>query len=402
MKYDFTTVIDRSGQHAMAIDGAGLIPGVFPEAPDEGFNVIPLWIADMSFATAPCITEALMERVKHPLYGYFLPPREFKERIIWWHKTRNKVEGLKPEHIDYQNGVIGGVITAANVLCNPGETILIHSPIYNGFGRGLCNEGYKLESSPLVEDENGLMRMDFEDMERRIVANDIHTMVFCNPHNPCGRVWERWELEKLIELCEKHDVYVICDEIWSDLTMPNQQHIPLNSINDIARKRVVAFYALGKTFNMSGMMASYHIIYNKRLRDLIKRRGSMTFYNEMNVLSLPAFMAGYTPEGGEWVDELMQTISDNMDYTLERFSHYSGVKYTKPQATYMLFVDFSQWCADHGMTVEEFATKACKVGVTCQYGAVFGDPNSIRMNLALPQSLIAEAFDRLDKYVFNA
>lgn len=401
MKYDFTTVIDRSSQHAMAIEGPGLYPGVFPEAPDGGNSIIPLWIADMSFATCPSITEAIQKRVAHPLYGYFLPPQEFADKIIWWHKTRNKVKELMPEWIGYENGVIGGVVTAAQVFCTPGENILIHKPIYNGFERGLVNMGYKLIYSPLVEDQNGLMRMDFADMERRIVENNIHTMVFCNPHNPCGRVWEHEELEQMLALCEKHDVYIISDEIWSDLTEPGYQHIPLWSVNEIARNRVVAFYALGKTFNCSGMVASYHIICNERLRDLVKRRANMTFYNEMNVFTLPAFLGAYTPEGGEWVDELMQVISDNMDYTIEYFSRYPGIKCTKPQATYMLFVDFSEWCENHNITVSEFAKKGCRLGVTWQNGAVFGDPNAIRMNLAVPRALLDEAFARLDKYVFN-
>jgi len=402
MKYDFTTVIDRSGQNAMAVDGLGLIPGIFPEAPEDGFDVIPLWIADMSFATCPSITNAIQERVAHPLYGYILPPKEFTDKIIWWHKTRNKVKELGAECIGYENGVIGGVVTAAQVLCNPGENILIHAPIYNGFGRGLVNMGYKLIYSPLVEDQNGLMRMDFADMERRMVENNIHTMVFCNPHNPCGRVWEREELERMLELCEKHDVYIISDEIWSDLVEPGYQHIPLWSLNEIARRRVMAFYALGKTFNCSGMVASYHIICNERLRDLVSRRANMTFYNEMNIFSLPAFLGAYTQQGSEWVDELMQVISDNMDYAIERLSRYPGVKCTKPQATYMLFVDFGEWCANHGMTVSELATAGCKVGVCWQDGRVFLDPNSIRMNLAVPRALLEKAFDRLDKYVFNA
>jgi len=402
MKYDFTTVIDRSGQHAMAIEGPGFMPGVFPEAPDEGYSVIPLWIADMSFATCPSVTKAIQERVAHPLYGYIFPPQELNEKIIWWHETRNKVKGLSPEYIEYENGVIGGVIAAAQVLCTPGETLLIHSPAYNGFSRGLVNAGFKLEGSPLVRDESGLMRMDFADMERRIVEKNIHAMVFCNPHNPCGRVWERSELEQMLALCEKHDVYVISDEIWSDLTMPGYQHLPLWSVNETARKRVIAFYALGKTFNCSGMVAGYHIICDKRLRDLVTRQADMTFFNEMNIFTLPAFLGAYTPEGGEWVDELMQVISSNMDYAIERLSRYPGVKCTKPQATYMLFVDFSEWCKAHGMTVSEFATKGCKVGIAWQDGKVFEDPRSIRINLALPHALLEEAFDRMDKYLFNA
>lgn len=402
MKYDFETVIDRSKYHAMAIDGPGLIPDVFPEAPDKGFSVIPLWVADMNFATCPTIPKAIEERVKHPLYGYFLYDQEFYGRIIEWQTRRNKVKGLTRENIGYINGVIGGVVTAANVLCTPGEKILINSPIYNGFERGLGNAGYELVSSPLIQGKDGLMRMDFADMERRIVQDKIHTMVFCNPHNPCGRVWTKEEMEQLLDLCEKYDVYVICDEIWSDLIMPGYQHIPLQSVSEAGRRRVIALYALGKTFNLSGMVASYYVIYNKRLRDLFSRQANMTFFNEMNVFTPAAFEGAYSPEGAEWVDELMQVISGNMDYVMERLSKYDGIKCQKPQATYMLFVDFSQWCADRNMTVSELALAGNKIGVTWQDGSVFLDPNSIRMNVALPRPLLKEAFDRLDQYIFNA
>lgn len=401
MKYDFTTVIDRSKANAMAVDGLGLIPGIFPEKPQNGFDSIPLWIADMSFATVPSVSKAIQERASHPLYGYIMPPPQFHEQIIWWHETRNGITWLKPEHINYVNGVIGGVIAAAQVLCTPGETILIHSPIYNGFERGLCNAGYKFEYSPLVEDEHGIMRMNFADMEQRIREHNIHTLVFCHPHNPCGRVWEYDELKQMMDLCEKYDVYVISDEIWSDLITPGHRHIPLQSVSPEAKQRVIALYALGKTFNLSGMMAGYFIIYNKRLSDMINRQADMTFFNEMHVLSLPAFLGAYTPEGAEWVDELMQVISDNMDYVMERFSHHKGIKCTKPQATYMLFVDFSEWCYNHGKTVSELATEGCHIGVSWQDGRVFGDPHCIRMNLALPRPLLEKALDRLDSYIFN-
>ncbi len=400
--YDFTTVIDRTGQHAFAIDGPGRIPGVFPESPDEGFDVIPLWVADMSFATCPSITKALKKRVEHPLFGYFITPQEFYERVVYWQTTRHQVKGLTKQAIGYENGVVAGVITAAQVLCTPGETLLIHSPHYNGFENGLCNAGFRLERSPLVRDDCGIMRMDFEDMERRIVAKNIHALVFCNPHNPCGRVWDAEELARMMALCQKHDVYVISDEIWSDLIAPGYRHLPLQSVSADARGRVIALYALGKTFNLSGMLASYHIIYNERLKHLMERQGKLNYYNEMHVLSLPAFLGAYTPEGAQWVNELMQVISGNMELAISRLSRYPGVRCTKPQATYMLFVDFSAWCADHGMTVSELAAKGCRVGVTWQDGRIYHDPDCIRMNLALPRALLEKALERIDRYVLCA
>ena len=200
MKYDFTSIMERKGHDAVAVDAVGVLPGFAPEAPKEGFDVIPMWIADMNFPVVPTITETLMERIQHPAYGYFLPREEYTNAIMDWHAKRNGVTDLKPEYIGYENGVLGGVISALSVLCSKGDSVLIHSPTYIGFTKSLTNNGYNMVHSPLVLDENNVYRMDFADMEEKIVKNNIHAAVFCSPHNPCGRVWERWELEKAMEV----------------------------------------------------------------------------------------------------------------------------------------------------------------------------------------------------------
>ena len=219
MKYDFTSIMDRHDKDAIAVDGLGTRPGFTPEKPNEGFDVIPMWVADMNFPTVPTIPEAIIKRAEHPAYGYFDPTDEYFDSIIKWHETRNGVTGLKAEHIGYENGVLGGVISALNVLCSKGDNVLVHLPTYIGFTMSLTNNGYNMVHSPLVKDENGVWRMDYEDMEKKIVENNIHAAIMCSPHNPCGRVWERWELEKAMELYKKYDVYVVSDEIWSDLLL---------------------------------------------------------------------------------------------------------------------------------------------------------------------------------------
>lgn len=235
MKYDFTSIMDRRGRDAMAIDAVGSRPGVVPDAPDEGFDVIPMWVADMNFPTAPTIPEAIIERAKHPAFGYFAPSEQYFDSIIRWHEVRNGVIGLRPNHISYQNGVIGGLISALNIFCSRGDNVLLHSPTYMGFTHSIIDNGYHIVHSPLVKDEKGIWRMDFEDMEQKIVENKIHAAVFCSPHNPCGRVWERWELEQAMALFKKHDVYVISDEIWSDIILTGHKHIPTQSISDDAK-----------------------------------------------------------------------------------------------------------------------------------------------------------------------
>ena len=173
MKYDFTSILDRRGKDAIAVDAIGA-PGFAMTAPKEGFDSIPMWVADMNFPVVPTIQEAMIERAKHPAFGYFFPTEEYYGSIIKWHETRNDVTGLKAEHIGYENGVLGGVVTALNVYCSRGDAVLLHSPTYIGFTGSLTNNGYKIVHSPLVLDENGTWRMDFEDMEKKILENKIH------------------------------------------------------------------------------------------------------------------------------------------------------------------------------------------------------------------------------------
>ena len=402
MKYDFTTILDRHGKDAIAVDAVGA-PGSAMTSPKEGFDVIPMWIADMNFPVVPTVQEAMIQRAQHPTFGYFSPRKEYFDSIIRWQETHNGVTGLTAEHIGYENGVLGGVASALGILCSKGDKVLLHSPTYVGFTGTLKNNGYEIIHSPLVRDENGTWRMDFEDMEKKIVEHKIHTAIFCSPHNPCGRVWERWEIEKAMELYKKHDVMVISDEIWSDIILTGHKHIPTQSVSEDAKMRTIAMYAPSKTFNLAGLIGSYHIIYNKLLRDRHEKESSLSHYNSMNVMSMYALLGAYQPEGYEWTQELCQVITGNVDYAYSYIKeHFEGVDLMKPQGTYMLFLDCEQWCKAHGKTVDELLKAGYDVGVVWQDGRAFHGPWHIRMNLALPLSRVKEAFDRLDKYVFNA
>ena len=399
MKYDFTSILDRNGKDAIAVEHIP-IPGAQVK---EGFDRIPMWVADMNFPTVPTVVEAMMERVQHPAYGYFDPSEEYYASIIRWQEKRNGVTGLKPEHIGYENGVLGGVISALNVMCSKGDNVLLHSPTYIGFTMSLENNGYHIVHSPLVKDENGVWRMDFEDMEKKIVKNRIHAAVFCSPHNPCGRVWERWEIEKAMELYKKYDVFVISDEIWSDLILEGHKHIPTQSVSEDARTRTVAMSAPSKTFNLAGLVGSYHIIYNTWLRERVLKESSLSHYNAMNVLSMHALVGAYKPEGYEWLDELRQVLTGNVEFACRYIQdHFDGIEVSKPEGTYMLFLDCTKWCEKHGKTIDELQRAGVEVGVIWQDGRPFHGPCHIRMNLALPFSRVQEAFERLDRYVFHA
>lgn len=397
MKYNFTDVIERNGKDAIA---AEVIPYEDVQV-KEGFSRIPMWVADMNFATVPAIPQKVAERVAHPLYGYFNPKQEYYDAIIRWQQERHGVQGLTKECIGYENGVLGGVVSALNVFCSKGDKVLLHSPTYVGFTGSLGNNGYDMVLSPLRRDEKGVWRMDFEDMEKKLKEQSIHAAVFCSPHNPCGRVWERWELEQAMALFKKYDVMVVSDEIWSDIILEGNAHIPTQSVSEDARMRTAALYAPSKTFNLAGLIGSYHIIYNPWIRDRVLKESSLCHYNSMNVLSMYALLGAYGDEGAAWADELCQVLSDNVNYACEYIAdNFPGVSVAKPQGTYMLLLDCSDWCSQHGKTIDEVQRAGVEVGVIWQDGRAFHSPCGIRMNLALPKTLLAEAMERLQKYVF--
>ena len=406
MKYDFTSIMDRHGKDAIAVDGLrerseGADAGMAPLKPRKGFDLIPMWVADMNFPTVPTIQEEVMKRLRHPAFGYFSPTDAYYDSIIEWQRSRNGVNSLKREHIGYENGVLGGVVSALNVFCSKGDNILLHSPTYIGFTHCVENNGYHIIHSPLKKDEKGIWRMDFQDMEEKIKNYKIHAAIFCSPHNPCGRVWEKWELEQAMEIYRKYDVFVISDEIWSDIILEGNRHIPTQSVSEDARNRTVALYAPSKTFNLAGLVGSYHIIYNSWIRERVEKESSLSHYNEMNVLSMHALIGAYRREGQEWVDELRQVITGNVNYACDFiWKNFENVEVSKPQGTYMLFLDCTKWCESHGKTIEDIERAGWDVGVAFQDGRMFHGPCHIRMNLALPFSRVEEAMKRLKQYVF--
>ena len=399
MKYDFETLPDRRGMDAIALDAIGS-PGA-PAGPKEGFDPIPMWVADMNFMACPAIQEAVIRRVRHPAFGYFEPSEDYYSAILRWQAKRNGVTGLEKKHIGYENGVLGGVVSTLNVLCSRGGSVLLQSPAYIGFTHVLENNGYRIVHNPLVQDEAGVWRMDYEDMERKIVENGVHAAVFCNPHNPCGRVWEPGEIRRAMEIFEKHRVWVVSDEIWSDLLLDGHRHTPAQSVSEYARTHTAAFYAPSKTFNLAGLVGSYHIIYDDWLRERQAKEASLSAYNSMNVLSMHALIGAYSPEGEAWVDELCAVLSGNVRFAVEHIrARWKGVTLQQPQGTYMLYLHCQDACLARGITMDELLRLGTDVGVAWQDGRPFGDPWSIRMNLALPLWKVKEAFDRLDRYVF--
>ncbi len=401
MKYDFETMPDRHGKDALAVDAIGT-PGA-PDGPREGFDAIPMWVADMNFAVCPSVIRAIRRRTEHPAFGYFNLSDEYYDAVIRWQTERNGVTGLERKHIGYENGVLGGVVSTLNTLCSRGDSVLLQNPAYIGFTHVLQNNGYNIVLNQMTMDGGGTWRIDYEDMERKITENRIHAAIFCNPHNPCGRVWEPGEIRRAMEIFERHRVWVISDEIWSDILLDGRRHTPTQSVSAYAREHTAAFYAPSKTFNLAGLVGSYHIIYGDWLRERQAKEASLSAYNSVNVLSMHALTGAYTPEGAEWVGELCGTLSENIRYAADLIrNRWKGVSFQKLEGTYMMFLHCEKWCADHGKTIGELLKMGTDVGVAWQDGRLFGDPWGIRMNLALPLSRVKEAFGRLDRYVFRA
>jgi cystathionine beta-lyase len=401
MKYDFETVIDRHGQDALAVDNIDFMMKQTPEGLKEGFDFIPMWVADMNFPTARSIQDEIIRRAEHPAFGYFRPRQEYFDAILSWHEKQKGVSDLKSEDIGYENGVLGGVISALKVFASPGDPVLLHSPTYVGFTHAIESNGFHIVHSPLQKDEQGVWRMDYENMARTIEENHIHVCVMCNPHNPCGRVWTRKELEEAVKVFEAHDVWVISDEIWSDLIMKGNRYTPLQSVNAWSHDHTIAFYAPSKTFNLAGLVGSYHVIYNRSVRERVQAIGQKTVYNAMNVLSMHALIGAYSEEGENWLHQLLEVLTKNIELASGFINtHLEGVSVFPAEGTYMLFLDCRDYLKAHDMSIDELLRKGWSYGVGWQDGRQFQAPGFIRLNLASPTHRIEEALHRMDAYIF--
>lgn len=399
MKYDFETMLDRRGRDALAFDALG--EDHVPGKPKGDFSILPMWVADMNFKAAPSIIDAIEKRLSHPVFGYFSASDEYFDSIISWQKKRNGVTVARDD-IGYENGVLGCLASAIRAFTSPGEAVLVHSPTYVGFLRTISSLGRRVEKSALCRDASGVWRMNYDDIENVIKENSIHFAVFCSPHNPTGRVWEKDEILRFIEICEKYDVTVFSDEIWSDIILDGGKFIPTHSVSADARARTITAYAPSKTFNLAGLIGSYHVVFDKKLHDRLKAESAITHYNSMNVLSQHALIGAYGDDGTEWADELCIVLSENVRFAYEHIKqNYPGVDLAKPQGTYMLYIDLTKYLEASGKTADDVLRSGWDVGVAWQDGRPFGADNSIRINLAMPTAKVKEAFERLDRYVFG-
>ena len=392
MKYDFITVPDRR------YSGSSKWKQMYQIKPDVDEDVVPLSTADMEFFNAPEIVEGLQEYVGKTALGYTDATDSYTEAVIGWMKKRHNYQ-VEKEWIIQSPGVVPALGTAVNAYTEPGEGVLILTPIYFPMTMTIQMKGRRLVESPLILTDKGY-EIDFEDLEKKAALPDVKLMLFCSPHNPIGRVWSREELGRVMDICIRNHVFIIDDEIHNDLIMPGYEHIVMATLSKEAAMNCAVCTAPSKTFNLAGLVGAYHIIYNKRLRDRVQKESSLSHYNDMNVLSMHAQIGAYQPEGLEWVDELCQVLTGNVNFACDFIAkHFQGIEVSKPQGTYMIFLDCTRWCEEHGKSIDELLNAGLEVGVYWQDGRLFNGPCHIRMNLALPLSRVKEAFERLEKYV---
>lgn len=384
----FLKTRDRRNTNCSKWDGVGEIFGKE--------DLLPLWVADMDFECPECIQESLHKYVNEGIYGYYLTPKEYYESFINWQKRRNQFE-INSEWIRYSTGIVTALYWFVNILSNPKDSVLILTPCYYPFMDAVIDTGRTLVKSELVKDENDYYTIDFDDFESKIVENDVKVFLLCSPHNPVGRCWKKEELRKLVDICKKYNVYIVSDEIHSDLIMPGNKHIVTYNIASDYEDHIVTAMSGSKTFNLAGTSNSYIII-----KDLEIRKKFDQFIKNIRVIRGASF--GYVAQeagfrGGEaWLEEVIDQIHENYEYLKEQLSfRLPKAKITPLEATYLTWVDLGEYVC--GEEIIDKVVNECKLGV--DFGAWFlskerNIPDThIRINIATSKENIEEAIKRL-------
>lgn len=351
---------------------------------DEEKPLSPMWIADMDFAVPDCVLDAIRSRLEHPTLGYCDLDSRFAQSAADWARTRWGALDVRPEYVGYQNSAMGGVVTALRTFTEPGDSVLVHVPVYTGFIYGIAHAGCRMVGSPLVRDQDGIFRMDLDDMERRITEEHIKCMIICSPHNPTGRVWSRQELEQLGALCEHYAVSVISDEVWADFVFKPARYLPTAAACDYLRRNTVTVCGASKTFNLSGLHTAYSIVYDDDLRRRYQKKASESHYNSPNTLSAAALIGAYSG-GHRYVDELTAYIRKNMRIAHTFISQeVPAVKSYLPEGTYNMWLDFTAT----GYTQEENIRLLGQQGLIISPGSDFNATGWFRVNLAAPKAQV--------------
>ena len=378
-KWDFDEILDRFGTWSIKYDRVS-----------DG--QIPMWIADMDFRTAPAISLALKERLGRDVLGYTSAPEAFYESIVDW-ETKMHHWSVQKEWVAYCPGVITSINQAYLAFTRPGDSIIVQPPVYDHFRKYAEQLGRRVVDNPLIFDGERY-RMDFDGLDRLLV-DGAKILILCNPHNPCGIVWDKETLCRLASMCRQRGVIVISDEIHGDLTMPGKRHIPFCSVSDDAASIGLVFTGPTKAFNLAGIgMTAYCVIPNDELRETYLKQLNDTKLNEAPLASLVSTITAYT-QGEPWLQSLREYLKSNVQEVVDFFSNNDlGIKAIKPEASFLVWLD----CRSMGLPQDElmrfFSDKA---KLLLSNGASYGPGGEgfVRMNIGCPRSLVKEALSRI-------
>lgn len=383
--YDFDTLVERRGTNSYKWDAL----------PSD--DVLPLWVADMDFAVAPCIQEALRRRVEHPVYGYVRVPDSYYNKVIDWFARRHGFL-MKREWIIYTIGVVPGISACLQALTRPGDKVLVQTPVYNCFFSSILNSGCEILDSPL-QLHDGRYEMDFADLEWKASDPSAKIMLLCNPHNPAGRAWSRDDLQKVAEICLRHDVFIVCDEIHNELTLPGTKYTSLGCLGDEVLQHAAILTSSSKSFNTAGLQIANIIVANEEKRQLIDKAINVNEVCDVNPFGVEALQAAYSPEGEQWLKELMEYIDGNYRYLCEFFDqHLPQLPVVKMDSTYLSWVDCSALNKESGQIEKELLEQQ---HVWFNAGCMYTKQSSpfLRINIACPRGLLQQALERFRDYV---
>ncbi len=388
MRNYFDEIIDRRGTWSIKHDFAA-------ERGKPG-DLLPLWVADMDFKTAPAITEALIRAVSHGIYGYSESKQEYFEAVASWYRDRFGWE-VKREWLVKTPGVVYAIACAVRAFTREGEAVLIQKPVYYPFSETILANRRQLVNNPLVY-QNGAYHIDFADMEEKIIRNQVKLFILCSPHNPVGRVWTREELIRMGDICRKHNVIVISDEIHSDFTYSGYRHSIFADLKEEYLNNSIICTAPSKTFNLAGLQVSNIFIANRDLRRRFRDEILASGYSQLNTMGLVACRAAYE-QGGSWLEELKAYLEGNLAFVREFLKErLPQVKLVEPQGTYLVWLDCKA-LGLIGQELEKLITMEAKLWLDA--GTMFGEEGDgfQRMNIACPRELLQRALLQLEKAV---
>ena len=381
MKYDFDELVERRGTNCVKWD----------ESPSD--DVIPLWVADMDFRVSPAIQKALLQRVEHGVFGYNIVPESYYEAVISWFRRRHQWE-IQRQWILYTTAVVPAMSCVIKALTMPGEKVLILSPAYNCFFSSIKNNGCEVLESPL-KPVGDSFEVDFIDFEAKCSDEKTTLFLLCNPHNPCGRVWTREELQRMYDVCKKHGVKVISDEIHCELIMPNYQFVPFGTITDDC----VVMNSPSKNFNTAGLQIANIICSHPSWRRRIDRAININEVCDVNPFGIVALQAAYN-ESEDWLDELNQYLWENYTFLCDFIDRKIPLwTVCRLEGTYLPWVDVSAMNIPVQQLCDRLLTEA---GVWINPGTMYGPETGtgyVRFNIACPRSRLKEALERIAKVI---